>query len=132
MITPAAAKCAMTDIRRRRGDAAERLAADYLGARGLTILARNLRCRAGELDLVCLDGGVLVVVEVRWRAGAEFGGAAASVDRRKQGKLVRAAQYLLTQGEWRSHPLRFDVLAVQGQPGSHHAIHWIKDAFRAG
>lgn len=121
-----------TDSHLRRGTASEHLAADYLQARGLVVLARNVRCRAGELDLVCLDDGVLAIVEVRQRVSFDFGGALASITRRKQRKIVRATQFCLQRkAEWRRHVMRFDVLAVQGVPDGAHRIVWIKDAFRA-
>ena len=69
----------MTPSARERGAASERLAAEYLEARGILVLARNLRCRSGEIDLVCLDADVLAIVEVRQRAGMDFGGALGSV-----------------------------------------------------
>jgi putative endonuclease len=124
--------CVSTDSRLQRGTASEQLAVEYLHARGLVVLARNVRCRAGELDLVCLDGGVLAIVEVRQRANSDFGGALASVTWRKQRKIIRAAQFFLQrQAEWRSHVMRFDVLAVEGVPDGAHRIIWIKDAFRS-
>jgi putative endonuclease len=120
------------DSRLQRGTASEHLAADYLQARGLVVLARNVRCRAGELDLVCLDGGVLAIIEVRQRMRIDFGGALASVTWRKQRKIVRTTQFFLQRkAEWRRHVMRFDVLAVQGVPDGAHRIVWIKDAFRA-
>jgi putative endonuclease len=129
---PRTIACVSTDSRLQRGAAAEQLAVEYLHAQGLVMLARNVRCRAGELDLVCLDGRVLAVVEVRQRAKRDFGGALASVTWRKQRKIIRATQFfLLRQAEWRSHVVRFDVLAVEGVPGGAHRIVWIKDAFRA-
>ena len=124
--------CVSTDSRLERGTASEQLAADYLQARGLVVLARNVRCRAGELDLVCLDGVVLAIVEVRQRARIDFGGAPASVTWRKQRKMIRATQFFLQrQAAWRRHVMRFDVLAVEGVPDGAHRIVWIKDAFRA-
>ena len=124
--------CVSTDARLQRGAASEQLAAEYLQARGLAVLARNVRCRAGELDLVCLDGGVLAIVEVRQRARIDFGGALASVTWRKQRRIIRAAQFLLQrQAQWRRRVMRFDVLAVEGVPDGAHRIVWIKDAFRA-
>jgi putative endonuclease len=121
-----------TDSRLQTGSASEGLAVEYLHAQGLVVLARNVRCRAGELDLVCLDGDVLAIVEVRQRAKIDFGGALASVTWRKQRKLIRATQFFLQrQAGWRSHVMRFDVLAVEGVPGGAHRIVWIKDAFRA-
>jgi putative endonuclease len=122
----------MNHARLRRGIAAERVAADYLGVRGLEILARNLRCRMGELDLVCLDNGVLVIVEVRLREHLEFGGALASVTWDKRRKIIRTTQFFLKRHvHWRGLIVRFDVLGVQGLPDGTHRIAWIKDAFRA-
>jgi putative endonuclease len=114
------------------GAAAEARAADYLLSQGLCVIARNLRCRAGEIDIVCLDGDTLVIVEVRQRGRTDFGGALASVTRRKQHKLIRATQFhWQRQPEWQTRALRFDVVALQGRDGSQ-TIEWVKDAFRAG
>jgi putative endonuclease len=121
----------MNNVRMQRGAAAGELAAQYLQVRGLKILARNLRCKAGELDLVCLDGGVLAIVEVRQRGSAEFGGALASVTWTKQRKITRAAQFFLRrEKQWKNLALRFDVLAIEGLPDGAHRIDWVKDAFR--
>jgi putative endonuclease len=116
----------------QRGAAAEQLAAEYLMARGILLLARNLRCRFGEIDLVGLDGPVLAIVEVRQRGRADFGGAFGSVTRMKQRKIIRATRYFWQrQPKWRSHIMRFDVLALEGSPCGSHRLTWIKDAFRA-
>jgi putative endonuclease len=116
----------------RNGKCAEDLAAAYLAAHGLTLLARNVRCKAGEIDLVCRDGVVLVLVEVRQRARPDFGGALASVAAPKRRKLVRAARFLLhIRPAWRRSIVRFDVVGVQGNPCGLYEIAWIKDAFRA-
>ena len=116
----------------QRGAAAEALAAQYLLNEGLSIIARNLRCKAGELDLVCLDGDVLVIVEVRQRGHSDFGGALASVTRTKQRKLIRATRYYWQrEAGWRTRVVRFDVLAVQGRADGAQEIVWIKDAFVA-
>jgi putative endonuclease len=121
----------MNDVRRQRGMAGENLAAKYLELHGLKILARNLRCKTGELDLVCLDGGVLAIVEVRQRECTEFGGALDSVTWTKRRKIIRTTRYFLQrQVEWRGYFMRFDVVAVQGLPDGVHEIVWIKDAFR--
>jgi putative endonuclease len=121
----------MNDGRMQRGVIAEDLAAVYLQLRGLKILARNLRCKAGELDLVCRQGSVLVIVEVRQRLRDDYGGALGSVNFSKQRKIIRAARFLLEQRAMlRACALRFDVIAVQGSPQGAHHIRWIKDAFR--
>lgn len=118
--------------RRKQGHAAEELAARYLAAQGLRLLARNVRCRAGEIDLVCGDGRFLVMVEVRQRTRGDFGGALASITAHKRRKIIRATRFLLRAlPRWRAYPVRFDVVAVDGAPDGAHALEWIKDAFRA-
>lgn len=114
------------------GAAAEDCASVFLQAQGLNVIARNLRCKAGELDLVCLDGEVLVIVEVRLRSTADFGGATASVTAHKQRKLIRATRYFWQrEPAWRTRIMRFDVVALQiATPDAAPKIDWIKDAFR--
>jgi putative endonuclease len=120
------------DSRRLDGSAAEGLAAAYLETRGLVVLARNVRCKGGELDLVCRDGDILVMVEVRQRRRRDFGGALASVTRHKQRKIIRAARFFLQRhAKWRDHLLRFDVVGLEGLPERAHDLEWVKDAFRA-
>ena len=108
------------------GMAAENRAADFLRAHGLEILERNYLRRLGELDIVARDPqGVLVIAEVRARASDRFGGAAASIDFRKQRRLVRAANQLLQQrADLARMPVRFDVICVSGPN-----IEWIRQAF---
>jgi putative endonuclease len=118
--------------RRLRGKAAEDLAVAYLETRGLAVLARNLRCKGGELDILCRDGDVLVVVEVRQRARRDFGGALASITPSKQRKLIRAAGFHLQRhAAWQRCVLRFDVIGLDGLPDGTHRLAWVKDAFRA-
>lgn len=115
------------DVGRRVEEAARR----YLTGRGLREVARNFRCRVGEIDLVMRDGDCLVFVEVRYRRSERFGGAAESIVARKRRRLWRAAQYYLqTHGEYAGLAARFDVVAVRPGP-SGLSIEWITDAFRA-
>ena len=121
----------MNHERMQRGAAAEDLATHYLQQRGLKILARNLRCKAGELDLVCLDERVLAIIEVRQRGALQFGGALGSVTWNKQRKIIRTAQFFLQREKhWKGLSMRFDVLAIEGLPDGAHRIDWVKDAFR--
>ena len=109
----------------RLGVDAEALAASFLEARGLHIIARNYRCRLGEIDLVARDGATTVFVEVRRRASNAFGGAAASITSKKRLKLLKAARHYLSR--LRTLPqCRFDALLIEGQPPR---IEWIRDAF---
>lgn len=114
-----------------RGLAAEQLAADYLAARGLRVLARNYRVRGGEVDLVCEDGRMLVFVEVRLRANAHFGGAAASITAGKRQRVVLAARhYLAAQGgRGADRPCRFDAVLLDELDAER--IEWIRRAFDA-
>ncbi len=106
------------------GDAKERLAEAYLKRHHLQPVARNHRCRQGEIDLIMRDGGALVFIEVRYRRSEQFGTAAETVDRRKQQRLAAAAGHYL-QAHPSVLPCRFDVVAVSGDD----RIEWIKNAF---
>ena len=122
----------MLTARQQSGRRAEDLAAEFLRARGCEILERNYRRRLGELDLIAREGGVLVIAEVRTRASGEWGGAAASVDRRKQQRITRAALQLLQQRpELARLPVRFDVLVVSDLSAAEPRIEWIRHAFEA-
>lgn len=115
--------------RRRDGQIAEDSAARFLEQRGLAVLARNFRCRGGEIDLVCRDGESLVFVEVRLRRNQDYGGAAASIGVAKQRRVVLAARhYLIARGESLASDCacRFDCVLLDGQ-----TLTWIRDAFAA-
>ena len=115
----------------RAGARWERRAEAMLCAQGMQCVARNHRCRGGELDLVMLADQQLVFVEVRYRRGVRFGTAAESVDARKQQRLIRAAEdFLMCFPQFANHPCRFDVMALYGDadaPG----CDWIAGAFSA-
>jgi putative endonuclease len=110
------------------GRRAEDAVLAYLQERGLRLVERNYRCRQGEIDLTMRDGSTLVFVEVRYRADSRRGGALASVDARKQAKLIAAARHYLAARRVDS-VVRFDAAAVEPAGGSL-SIRWIKDAFR--
>jgi len=123
----------MSSPSRDRGLAWEREAARFLAAEGLEVLERGYRCRLGEIDLVCRDGATLVLVEVRARGNRHHGGAADSVDRRKQRKLVQAARhYLMHHPEWFEASLRFDVVAIDDIARPAPSLEWIRNAFDGG
>lgn len=107
------------------GQAGEDAALAYLTVQGLTLLQRNFRCKGGEIDLVMQDGAALVFVEVRQRANLRHGGAAASVTRSKQARLIIAAQIYLQR--YRMPPAcRFDVIAIDGAK-----LEWLRNAIDA-
>ncbi|HET6656016.1 MAG TPA: YraN family protein [Gammaproteobacteria bacterium] len=114
----------------QRGDDAESLALRTLAARGLKLIERNYRCPMGEIDLICEDGDSLVFVEVRYRRNWNYGLAAETVNHRKQVKLIRTArQFLQRHRRWQDRPVRFDVVAIQGE-GENMTLDWIPDAFQ--
>jgi putative endonuclease len=104
-----------TDDRKRLGARCEAIAADYLLARGYEVVARNWRCKLGEVDLVCRDGATVVFVEVKARRSTRFGGGVEAVDGRKQARLMAIAEFYMAFGPDR--PCRFDVIAVRLRDG---------------
>ena len=88
------------------------MAAEFLRARRFEIVARNFRCRAGEIDLVARDGAALVFVEVRSRHGAGRGTGLESVTPRKQAQVVRVARHFLAGRGWSDRDARFDVIGI--------------------
>ncbi|QBK04094.1 YraN family protein [Hylemonella gracilis] len=121
---------------KQTGDVAEEKALQHLQARGLQLLARNYRTPGrggGEVDLVMrTPEGTLVFVEVRRRANARHGGAAASVGALKRRRIALAARHYLLR--WRSPPpCRFDVVAIEGgQAEGDERLVWLQAAFDAG
>jgi putative endonuclease len=111
----------------RAGARAEDLCAEVLRKAGLRVLARNWRCRHGEIDLVAEEGGTLVFAEVRYRSHERFGGAAESVTAAKQARLIAAARLYLTRRPQAA--CRFDVLLLDGLEAAR--IRWIRNAFTA-
>ena len=109
------------------GREAEALAERLLIGAGLSIIARNFRCRHGEIDLIAREGDTLVFCEVRLRSATGFGGAAESITGWKQARIAAAARYFLSARP--ESPCRFDVLLLQTLDVAR--IHWIRDAFSA-
>ncbi|WEN41214.1 hypothetical protein CKCBHOJB_00756 [Thauera sp. GDN1] len=115
-----------------RGAAAEALAAAHLAARGLRLLARNVRCRGGEVDLICLDRSHVVFVEVRLRSNARFGGAAESITAAKRRRVLIAAQWWLggVGRRYAGAACRFDAVLLDALDPAR--ITWLPGAFDAG
>ena len=107
------------------GVRAEELCAELLRKAGLRILARNWRCRHGEIDLVAEEGRTLVFAEVRLRQDGRFGGAAESITAAKRSRLLAAARLYLSRRP--EADCRFDVLLLDGLEAGR--IQWIRDAF---
>jgi putative endonuclease len=113
--------------RQRLGSAAEERAALLLRQAGYDVLARNFRCRMGELDIIARRARLLIIAQVRLRSSAEFGGAAASITAAKRARIVRAARYLLMRRPSLANlTVRFDTLLLTTSTG---LIEWIEGAF---
>jgi putative endonuclease len=104
-----------------RGRAAEAMAASFLELMGLRVLARNVRLGGVEVDALAQEGSTRVVVEVKVRSRADFGGAAAAVDGSKRMRLLRAAAVLCARDPG---PVRVDVVTIdlvrEGAEVRHH------------
>ncbi len=91
------------------------------------MVAQNIRCKVGEIDLIAWDGPILVFIEVRYRRKSSFGQALDSVGLAKQLRIRRAAMWWLQRYHKEGLPAcRFDVVAFDGSRAS-----WVKDAFSA-
>ncbi len=110
----------------RRG---EDVAVEYLEKQGLTVLARNWRCRHGELDVVLTDAERLVVCEVKTRSSARFGEPAEAVDGRKAHRIRQLANIWLAAHNLPWTEVRFDVCSVVLEPGRPATLHHYAEAF---
>jgi putative endonuclease len=110
----------------------EDLALARLEREGFRILARNLRTRRGEIDLVALEGSTLCFIEVRLRSRSDYGSSAASIDGRKRRRLIAAARELLARERFPPHAaLRFDVVAIDGVEAAGPRVEILRGAFDA-
>lgn len=111
------------------GDAGEDLAVAFLEARGVLVLARNVRYADAEIDIVGALPGLVLFVEVKRRRGASAGLAGEAITFRKRRRLITAASRWLADNPSPSlRNVRFDVVTVDGEPP---AIAWITGAFDA-
>lgn len=107
------------------GGMGEDAAAAFLINKGFSVLARNWRHGRLEIDLVCMDGGAIVFVEVKTRRNDNRGGGSWAVSPRKIRNLSRAADaWLASEGAWAS-PCRFDVVCLTGCPASFNIQHYV-------
>jgi putative endonuclease len=102
------------DSRPALGRAGEDAAAALYVRKGFTVVERNWRCSAGEIDLIVRRGSLLVFCEVKTRSSVTRGLPSEAVDWRKQARLRRLAGRWLAERRPRARDLRFDVVAVEG------------------
>jgi putative endonuclease len=111
------------------GSAGEDAAVRWYEERGYRVVARNWRCRIGELDLVVARDDLLVICEVKTRAGPAFGGGYEAVTAKKQAKLRAVAEAFLGATKVRPNSIRFDVASVDSASLSRAKIEVFEDAF---
>jgi putative endonuclease len=118
----------MSAERQQLGAAGERAAERCVRQRGYAILARNYRCRLGEVDLVALDGRTVVFIEVKTRCGTLVDAALDAVDSRKQRQIARVAEHYVTTHRLEDRDVRFDVVGVW-RDGAALVCELVQDAF---
>lgn len=118
----------MADARTVAGRAGEDAALAAYTRRGYRLIARNWRCRIGELDLVLTRGDILVFCEVKTRRGARFGGGYEAVTGRKRAKVRSVAEAFLQSSGARPRAIRFDVASVALGPAGAE-VELFEDAF---
>ncbi len=104
----------MTRKRLALGAAGEDLAAAWYGQRGYQVVARNWRCKQGELDLILRKGPTVVFCEVKSRSSLAFGSPFEAVTAEKRRRLRRLAAAWLDASEVGAAQIRFDVVGVLG------------------
>jgi putative endonuclease len=112
------------------GDRYEALAWEALSQAGCSLLGKQLRCPVGELDLVVRDGQTLVFVEVRYRASQRFGGAAASITRAKQARLMKAIDWWLPKMVKAAFAGKMPRCRIDLATFEQDTLTWHKDAVR--
>jgi len=118
----------MLSSKQKIGKEIENLACAYLQQRGLRLIVANYPCKVGEVDLIMSDDQTLVFIEVRYRKNFNYGDGAATVDKNKQRRIIKAATYYLQERNLYDKVLcRFEIVAVSGV--SKYELDWIKDAF---
>lgn len=101
--------------RKNFGAWGEDYAAGYLIQRGYTIIGRNVRTPYGEIDLIALDGDVLVFVEVKTRSSSAYGFPEEAISKQKATHMLASAQSYLQNNLELSGDWRWDVMAIQKQ-----------------
>ncbi|MGC4084051.1 MAG: YraN family protein [Vicinamibacterales bacterium] len=103
----------MTRARQTLGEIGENLACDELTRRGYAIVARRYRRRTGEIDIIALDGATVVFVEVKTRAGDDYGSGADAITWRKRRRMIGLASTWVARERLHERPIRFDVVAIE-------------------
>ena len=107
----------------------EDVAVRHLTEAGLQVLARNWRCAEGEIDIVAVEGGALVICEVKTRSSAACGLPVESVTRKKAERLRRLAYLWLQEHPAGGVDVRFDVVSVMRRSSGAALVEHVRAAF---
>jgi len=118
----------MKSDNKKTGKIGEDIAIDFLKKKGYKIIERNYNCVFGEVDIVALDSGNIVFVEVKSRRSEYFGDPTDAVDFNKQKKISKIALNYLNEKRLDNHDARFDVIAIKLSP-SGNTVELIENAF---
>ncbi len=114
---------------REIGQEVENLATEYLKDQGYKIIERNFQCSIGEIDIIAHEDNFFVFIEVKSKTGLGFGSPEEMVDKRKQYKIIRTAEYYLNKKKEENVFWRIDVVAVEMDiKGKIERINLIKNA----
>ena len=103
----------------------ETMACDFLEHSGLKILCRNFRVRSGEIDIIALDGDILVFAEVKYRSSLDYGGASYAISRQKQNKIIQVAQWFMAKNKIPQDTYcRFDAVLIDKEEIIHIKNAW--------
>lgn len=116
-------------ITRNLGQLGEKIALETLVSGGYKVLERNFRCKIGEIDIIAKDQDALVFIEVRSKSDSVHGVPQETVNRKKQQKIRRTAEYYLLKNRLQDIYCRFDVVGILWQGNKEPHIEIIKDAF---
>lgn len=111
-----------------RGKVAENQALRLLQDRGYRFVQRNFNSRGGEIDLIAYDDDILCFIEVRSKEDTQHGHPIETINHKKKERLIKAAEYYLTEYGLNDQQCRFDVVTIVYQPVFE--IQLFKDAFR--
>lgn len=109
------------------GKLGEENAATFLVKKGYKILERNYRFKKSEIDLICLQNGLLVFVEVKTRSSKAFGNPESFVSQNQQEAIIRAAEEYMLEKNWEGD-IRFDIVAIYKKGKEEELMHF-EDAF---
>lgn len=115
-----------------RGRRFEDVAVAYLARRGWTVLARNVRFRRKEIDMVIRRGRTVAFVEVKGRNGDRFGHPLDAITPRKRAEIEGVARWWIARHGQEGEEYRFDAVAVQPGAGGRLRVEHLEDAWRAG